>query len=167
MANYIHPKPGDTVGGPQVTLEVKIDSDASNTVLAIPSLQDITVNAAQDVFTWTQLDSAGKKQLATTATNSLSMNLVLDQDTFFGLGGTLPLTTATEKGIFGMSNEKDLVEFELYLGNESDNSAGKYLQGKGYITGLAPTVNSESPLWVSPITITVDGDYTVTNASTF
>ncbi len=197
MANYIYPAPG--VAGVQATLSLEISADTTDNSLAIPSLQDITVNASNDVFTWTQLDAASKKQIATTATNSLSMNLVLDQTTFFGDYTTvtsesnLPTTgmtvgeyffataegtwheadssTTTEslgitgaasaKGIFGMSNYKDLVDFSLYLGDESNGNPGKTLSGSGYITGLAPTVSADSPVWVSPITITVDGDYTV------
>jgi len=158
MANYIYPAPGVT--GVEATLALQVNSDATNDSLSVPSLQDITVNAANDVFTWTQLDEASKKQIATTATNSLSMNLVLEQDSFFG-DGTSAAGTASLKGIFGMSSDKDLVEFELYLGDNSDGTTGKTISGTGYITGLAPTVSADAPVWVTPITITVDGDYTV------
>ena len=158
MANYIYPAPG--VVGVQATLALEVSADATNDSLSVPSLQDITVNAANDVFTWTQLDTGSKKQVATTATNSISMNLVLDQETFFG-DGTSAAGTASLKGIFGMSTDKDLVEFSLYLGDESDGTAGKTISGTGYITGLAPTVSADAPVWVSPITITVTGDYTV------
>jgi hypothetical protein len=157
MANYIYPAPGVT--GVEATLTLEIEADATNDQLVVPSLQDITVNAANDVFTWTQLDEGSKKQVATTATNSLSMNLVLDQTTFFGTAGSG--STATAAGVFGMSTQKDLVSFELYLGDESDGSTGKTISGTGYITGLAPTVTADAPVWVSPITITVTGDYTV------
>ena len=158
MANYIYPAPG--VVGVQATLNIEIAADGTSDSLVIPSLQDITVNASNDVFTWTQLDNSSKKQIATTATNSLSMNLVLDQTSFFG-DGTSAAGTASLKGIFGMSDDKDLVDFSLYLGDESNGSAGKTISGSGFITGLAPTVSADSPVWVSPITITVDGDYTV------
>lgn len=159
MANYIYPAPG--VSGVQATLTVHhTDKTADATGLAVPSLQDITVNAANDVFTWTQLDSTAKKQIATTATNSLAMNLVLDQETFFGTVGSGG-TTAAASGVFGLSIDKTIVEFDLYLGDESDGSTGKTINGYGYITGLAPTVSADSPVWVSPITITVTGEYTV------
>lgn len=154
---YIYPAPG--VAGVQVTLKLHHTSKVADaTGLNVPALQDVTVNNANDVFTWTQLDQGSKLQIATTATNSLSMNIVLDQDSFFGTG---PGTTAAAKGIFGLSKDKVRVEFDLYLGDESDGSAGKRLTGFGYVTGLAPTVSADSPVWVSPITITVDGDYTV------
>jgi hypothetical protein len=158
---YINPSPGTS--GAQVTLKVyRLTKIADATGLAIPSLQDITLNAANDVFTWTQLDSSGKKQIATTATNSLAMNLVVDEATFFGSGSG---TTAAAKGVFGLSKEKTRVEFELSLGDNDDGSASKVVSGFGYITGLAPTVSADAPVWVSPITITVDGDYTVADAT--
>jgi hypothetical protein len=156
MANYIYPAPG--VANVEVTLTLTDSANVLTGNLAVPSLQDVTVNNSNDVFTWTQLDSASKKQVATTATNSLSMNLVLDQDTFFGTGGS---STMANLGIIGLSQAKTRVAFSLYLGDESDGGAGKTISGGGYITGLAPTVSADSPVWVSPITITVDGDYTI------
>ena len=37
--------------------------------------------------------------------------------------------------------------------------AGKYIDGSGYITGLAPKVNPDQPVWMSPLIIEVDGTY--------
>lgn len=155
---YIYPAPG--VNGVQATLTISIAANGSDTGYTVPALQDVTVNAANDVFTWTQLDSASKLQIATTATNSLSMNIVLDQTAFFG-DGTTPATDADHKGIWGLSTDKDLVDFDLYLGDTSTGGNGKTISGQGYITGLAPTVSADQPVWVSPITITVTGDYSV------
>jgi len=156
---YIYPAPG--VPSKQSTLKLSVEANNAVTPeLTVPALQDVTVNAANDVFTWTQLDQGSKLQIATTATNSLSMNIVLDQTVFFGDSGATP-GEADFKGIFGLSTSKDLLDFELYLGDTSDGQEGKTITGKGYVTGLAPTVSADSPVWVSPITITVDGDYTV------
>lgn len=152
---YIYPAPG--VSDVQLSLTVKVDGDTLG--LVVPALQDITLNNANDVFTWTQLDTGSKLQIATTATNSLSGNIVLDQDAFFGV--TTSGEEAKSKGIFGLSKEKTLVTFALYMGDESNGDAGKTISGSGYVTGLAPTVSADSPVWVSPITITVTGDYTV------
>lgn len=155
---YIYPAPGVT--GVEATLALEIQADATNDSLNIPALQDVTINAANDVFTWTQLDETAKKQIATTSTNSLAMNLVLDGSSFFG-DGVSATTTASGKGIFGMSTAKSKVEFSLYLGDNDDGTTGKTVSGVGYITGLAPTVSADAPVWVSPVTITVDGEYTV------
>jgi hypothetical protein len=153
---FIFPAPG--VAGVEATLNISVIGDASN--LVVPAMQDITVNNANDVFTWTQLDEGSKLQVATTATNSLDLNIVLDQTTFFGTGtGT---AVAVNKGIFGLSKDKQLVEFQLYLGDTSAGGAGKTLGGFGYITGLALTTSADAPVWVSPVTLTISGDYTVT-----
>ena len=152
---YIYPAPGNASA--QVTLNIKVSGDTNG--LDVPALQDVTLNNANDVFTWTQLDAASKKQIATTATNSLSMNIVLDQAIFFG--ATAAGEEAQSSGIFGLSKDKTQIAFELYMGDTDSGGTGKTVSGVGYITGLAPTVSADSPVWVSPITITVDGDYTV------
>jgi hypothetical protein len=153
--SYIYPAPG--VSAAELTLTLKVSGDTTG--LAVPGLQDITVNNANDVFTWTQLDSSSKLQVATTATNSIGMNLVLDQAAFFGT--TTAGESAKTKGIFGLSKDKQLVSFELYLGDTSSGAAGKTISGSGYVTGLAPKVSADSPVWVSPVTLTVTGDFTV------
>jgi len=58
MANYIYPAPG--TANVEATLKIKVASNGADTGLTIPSLQDITVNAANDTFTWTQLDEGSK-----------------------------------------------------------------------------------------------------------
>jgi hypothetical protein len=204
MADYIYPAPG--VSNVEATLKLHHTSKATDSAgMLVPSLQDITVNAANDVFTWTQLDAAAKKQIATTATNSLGMNLVVNQTSFFGnyteladasaqttwesgtpttsdyayrldtkawlvgdgAGGSTAVTgqpaVASVVGIFGLSTYKARVQFDLYLGDESDGTAGKHISGTGYVTGLAPTVSADAPVWVTPITITIDSDYQVSD----
>jgi hypothetical protein len=154
---YIYPAPGTAK---QVTLVL---TDASGTLtgnLALAALQDVTVNNNNDLFTWTQLDSSAKKNVATTATNSIGMNIVLDQTTFFGANAAAG-TSVANVGVIGLSSAKTLVGFSLYLGNTSTGSAGKTMSGNAYVTGLAPTVSADSPVWVSPVTLSVDGAYTV------
>jgi hypothetical protein len=156
---YIYPAPG--VSGSQAELSVHYTSISNDaTGLDVPALQDVTVNNANDVFTWTQLDVGSKKNIATTSTNSLSGNIVLDQTSFFGDSGASAGTAAYE-GLFGLSKNKVKVEFNLYFGDTDTGTAGKRIKGFGFVTGLAPSVSADAPVWVSPITITVDGDYTV------
>ena len=156
---YIYPAPG--VSGSEVTLTLENSADATNDALSIAGLQDMTINASNDIFSWEQLDSGSKFQIATTATNSVAMNLVVDQTTFFGSGSTTSTDTASNLGIFGMSSIKSKVEFSIFLGKTDAGGAGKTISGEGYITGLAPTTSAGEPVWVTPITITVVGDYTV------
>lgn len=156
MANYIYPAPGNAQS--QVTLTLKVGTDTVG--LDVPALQDVTLNNANQTFQWTQLDEEAQLQIATTAQNSLGMNIVVDQTTFFGDSAATG-EDAQSKGIFNISKDKDLVTFELFMGDESDGSTGKTITGKGYITGLAPTVSADSPVWVSPVTLSVTGSYSV------
>jgi hypothetical protein len=198
---YIFPAPG--VANVQATLSVYNYALSSDAQMSIPAMQDITVNNANDIFTWTQLDSGSKLNVATTATNGLDLNIVLDQDKFFGkfttvanpgalpvagmtvddiffttstsawykatsatvttliTGGSTTVRPAIAAGIFGLSKDRSLVAFSLYLGDTSTGTAGKTITGNAYITGLAPTVSADAPVWVSPITLTVTGDYEV------
>ena len=157
---YVNPAPGTAS---QIVL--KLDCGIAEgtltlgaTPLTVPALQDITINAANDVFTWSQLDSTAKKQIATTSTNSVAMNLVVDPNTFFGTTlASVQSDTVAAQGLLGLSRNKTLVTFSLKF---QEASTDKYIKGQGYITGLAPTVSADSPVWVSPITITVTGEYT-------
>lgn len=152
---FIFPAPG--VADVETTLAIRVTGDTSG--LLVPAMQDITVNNATDVFTWTQLDEESKLQIPTTATNSIDLNIVLEQATFFGTGtGT---DVALKEGIFGLSKNKRQVEFTLYMGDTSTGGAGKTLTGVAYITGLAMTVSADAPVWVTPCTLTVTGNYTV------
>ena len=155
---YISPAPGTSS---QVVLKVELSGTSGwTTALTVPGLQNITVNAANDVFTWSQLDTTAKQQVATTSTNSLSMSLVVDDASFFGTTLNAGQTdTVALQGLMGLSRNKTKIKFSLKMVENS--SADRYLSGVGYITGLAPTVSADSPVWVTPITITVSGEYTV------
>jgi hypothetical protein len=153
----INPAPGTAN---QIVLKVELAGTSGwTTALTVPALQDITVNAANDVFTWSQLDSSAKLQIATTSTNSLAMNIVLDDATFFGstLNAAISDTVAAQ-GIAGLSRNKTRIKFSLKMLENA--STDRYLSGTGYITGLAPKISADQPVWVSPITITVSGEYT-------
>ena len=158
---YINPQPG-TANAVTLSLDVATNTDditQAAGALSIPALQDMTINAANDVFTWSQLDSTAKKQIATTSTNSVSMNVVVDTATFFGtVVGAAVTGTIAEQGLFGCSRNKTLINFIIRVENSTTDT---FIKGVGYITGLAPTVNADSPVWVSPVTITVSGEYTV------
>lgn len=166
---YINPAPGTAS-----QIELKIDLVSASTItgdpptaialgaspLTIAGLQDITVNAANDVMTWSQLDSSAKLQVATTSTNSVSINLVVDDAIFFGTTlASVQSDTVAAQGLLGLSRNKTFIAFTLKM--RENASTDRVLKGRGYITGLAPTVSADAPVWVSPITITVSGEYLV------
>jgi hypothetical protein len=138
----------DIVGDGNTTI---IDAN----VLSIPFMQDVTVNNATGTFRYKTLDSGSESVVTTPATNQLSLNAIVDDDVFFGAAGTGVVVT---DGLFGTSGNKTEIGFRIYF--DGTDSGSKYLEGTGFISGLAPTVNPDAPLWVTPVTIEVNGDFT-------
>ena len=121
---------------------------STTTDVLIPSLQDITVTNSNGTFRWVQLDSQARSVVTTPSTNSLNFNIVLDDTSFFtGVG--------TTQGLFNLSNSKTLIYFKFTWGGGST----KYITGRGFLSGLAPKVNPDQPVWTSPLIIEVDGNY--------
>jgi len=125
-------------------------ADAAN-VVTVPALTDVTLNATPGTFTWEQLDELSQQIVTTPSTNSVSLNAVLDTVSFFDGGGS----TA---GIWDITNNKTKVYFRLHL--NGDSAGDYYVEGEGYLSGLAPTVSPTAPVWVTPLEILVDGSYT-------
>lgn len=125
--------------------------DDTANVLTVPALQEVTVNATPGLFRWKQLDDTSEFVVTTPSTNSLGLTMVLDPVTFFdGKGST--------DGIFDITNDKALVYFRMFWSGSS--TGDRYIEGSGYLSALAPTVNPDSPVWTSPVTIEVVGSYT-------
>jgi hypothetical protein len=125
----------------------------ANGPIVVPGLQDVTLNNANGSFRWKQLDQSGENVITTNATNSLSGNFVLDPTTFYGTGGG---ALADDDGIFKLSNDRVQVAFLFAPEGVIDKNI---ILGTGFISALAPTVSADSPVFVSPITIEVNGDY--------
>jgi hypothetical protein len=177
---YANPSPGNT--NAQVLLYLNVigatspsavltgdppTAIAMGTTLNVPALQDVTINAANDVFTWSQLDNSAKLSIATTSTNSISGNLVVDPVSFFGTTVNAASNTAVAvQGLMGLSRNKTRIAFALrFLDNVPDGAttttSDRWIKGVGYVTGLAPKVSADQPVWVTPFTISVTGEYLV------
>jgi len=133
------------------------DIDTPANVLTVPQMQDITINNSTGVFRFKTLDNTAESAVTTPATNQLSLNVVVDEDSFFGNATLTANGAVIETGLFGVSTSKTKVTFRAYF-NGTD-SGSKYLEGAGFISGLSPTVNMDAPVWISPVTIEVDGDF--------
>jgi hypothetical protein len=128
-------------------LQISTATIASTTSgITVGAIQDITINNSNGTFNWTQLDSQSQLTVATPSTNSVAANVVVDDGSFF---------TATT-GIFDLSANKTLVYFRVYFNGTA--TGAKYVSGQGYLTNLAPKVSPTAPVWVTPLTISVDGD---------
>ena len=152
--------------GDFATLHISTATIASTTastatgVLNVAGMQNITLNNGNGTFRWKQLDSTSEYAVAIAATNQVSMSVVLDDAAYFG-ATSADAGSATAKGLFNLSNNKTLLHFRLYY--QGVGAGDKYVSGTGYITGLAPTVSPDSPVWVSPLNIDVVGDFTASS----
>lgn len=121
----------------------------------VPALQDITINNANGEFRWSQLDNISELVVPTVSSNSVTGNFVLDPTVFFtGSNGVA--------GLFDLAAAKTKVYIRVYF--NGTGVGAKFVGGSGYITNLAPTVNPGAPVWVSPLTVSVDGELTAGTA---
>lgn len=135
----------------------------SNTLLNVTCLQDVTVTNGTGIFSWTDFCSASINKITTPSDNEISTNIVIDDGVFFGVSGATA-DSAKKLGVSGLSNDRVEVAFRFQLNDPSANASpdsGVYCYtGKGYISSVAPTVSPDAPIWVSPLTIAVNGDLT-------
>lgn len=135
-------------------------------VLSVTCLQDITITSSTGIFSWADFCSSDLNKLPTPADNEISMNIVIDPTAYFG--ANVANAGASNKGLAYLSQNKVPVQFlvawnydanvaNVVDGNISSLSNVYYSSGVGYITSLAPTASPEAPVFVTPITIAVDG----------
>lgn len=146
--------------GTQPTLYVSLDTaNVANAALSVICLQDITITNSTGIFSWTDFCSIDTNKVTTPADNEITTNVVLDAENWFG-NVSAGNTTAAYQGVSGISINKIPVSFQIVMnGNNTSNNAF-YYEGVGYISALAPTVSPDAPVWVSPLTIAVDGAFT-------
>jgi hypothetical protein len=149
-----------TVGN---SAQIQSGNIANANVLSVSCLQDVTITSSTGVFSWTDFCSIDTNKLPTPADNEITTNIVLDDVKYFG--ANVLATGASNQGIAALSQNKVEVQF-LVVWNNSNVSAvvdgGQsgntyWSSGVGYITNLAPTVSPDAPVWVSPLSIAVDG----------
>jgi hypothetical protein len=145
---YLNPGPGSA---DEVVLTLTVAGKSG--ALVVPGLIDLTMTNANDIYSWSQLDTSSKLQVTTTATNTMSCNVVVDTVAYFGSAGATA-GSAANLGLQGLSTGKTQVGFSVNMGT-------KTISGVGYIANLAPAVSASQPIWQSPMTIAVSGNYTV------
>jgi len=132
------------------------------TLLNVTCLQDVTVTNSTGIFSWTDFCSASINKVTTPSDNEITTNIVIDDEVFFG-DSAAGNTTAKYYGVSGLSQNRVEVAFRLQLNNSSNvgnvtPANTFYYSGIGYLSSVAPTVSPDSPVWVSPLTIAVNGD---------
>ena len=139
---------------------VDANTFTANTALDVTCLQDVTITNSTGIFSWTDFCSIDTNKVTTPADNEITTNLVIDDIGFFGNANATPNTSATFNGVNGLSINKIPVSFKLILNGDATSNGAFYYQGLGYVSSLAPTVSPEAPVWVTPLTIAVDGQFT-------
>jgi hypothetical protein len=139
-------------------------------VLSVTCLQDITITSSTGVYSYVDFCAKDINKLPTPADNEITMNVVIDDEAYFG-NSSASANSAAERGIANISQNKVPVQFlvvwnynanvaQVTNGNISNGTALSnvaWSSGKGYVTNLAPTAAPDAPVWVTPLTIAVDG----------
>lgn len=135
-------------------------------VLSVTCLQDITITSSTGIFSYVDFCSKDVNKVTTPADNEISMNIVIDPTAYFG--ANTANTGASNQGIAYISQNKIPVQFLVvwnYNANVANVTGGNilslnnvyYSSGTGYISSLAPTAAPDAPVFVTPISIAVDG----------
>lgn len=125
--------------------------------LQVPLVQDITLSTTPGTVRYSTLDSTASSAFTTVVENSVSLNMLVDDDTFFGDGANATNQIVND-GLWTTSNSKTEVFFSVAF--EGTDSSDYYLTGKGFIGGLAPSASIDQAVWISPMEIVVNGDLT-------
>jgi hypothetical protein len=131
-------------------------------LLVVSCLQDVTITNSTGIFSWTDFCSASINKVTTPSDNEISTNVVIDPTDWFG-NGSAAANSAANYGVAGLSENRIEVAFRVQMNNNSNVGnalpANTYAyHGVGYISSLAPAVSPDSPVWVSPVVIAVNGD---------
>ena len=137
---------------------------AAANVLSVTCLQDVTIKASTGIYSYVDFCSTDVNKVTTPADNEITMNIVIDPTAYFGNG----TDSAAGRGIANLSQNKVPVQFlvawnydanvaNLTAGNIASLSNVYFSSGTGYISSLAPVASPSAPVFVTPITIAVDG----------
>jgi hypothetical protein len=152
--------------GTQPTLLVSTDliGNSANwgniaNVLSVTCLQDVTITNSTGVYTYTDFCDTDTRKLTTPADNEISTNVVIDNIGWFG-NSAATAASATFYGVSGLSLNKVPVQFKVIMNGNATSNGAYWYAGQGFISSLAPTVSPDAPVWLSPVTVAVDGAMT-------
>jgi hypothetical protein len=129
---------------------------AETTGLTIPFLQDLTITNSTGVYSYTTFTDIDTRKLSTPADNEISTNIVIDDTVYFG-DATATAATAARLGLATLSTDKYPIVFTIYWTGNTSATTDRITVGQGFISSLAPTTSPDAPIWVTPMTIAVDG----------
>jgi hypothetical protein len=154
MAEFIiAPGQDNTVLTDTSPVEITISVAGKTGDLKIVSLQDFDAPMSKEIFSWQQMNHAGKRQVPTVSAYALNGNMVIDKDAYEGVAVdvTHVAGSAAVLGLMGLNVAGTKITWTYNMG------ATKYT-GSGYVTTLGPKVSTTSTAWTTAVGITVDGD---------
>lgn len=151
------------------TTQLENGNIAAANVLSVTCLQDITITSSTGIYSYVDFCSKDINKVTTPADNEISMNIVIDPTAYFG--ANIANAGAVNQGIASLSQNKVPVQFlvvwnynanvaQVTNGNISNSTALSnvaWSSGTGFITNLAPTAAPDAPVWITPVSIAVDG----------
>ena len=150
----------NTTGTQPVIIIGLAGANLANSALTItvPFVQDLTITNSTGVYSYSTFTDVDMRKLSTPADNEISTNVVVDNEAYFG-NSAAAANSAPFYGIATLSTDKNDLDFEVYWNGTAANAY--FYSGGGFITSLAPTTSPDAPVWVTPLTIAVDGAFTV------
>jgi hypothetical protein len=149
--------------GSQPTMLISTDliSNTANwgniaNALSVTCLQDITITNSTGIYSYTDFCSTDMNKLTTPADNEISVNMVIEDEVFFG-NANASANSSTFYGVSDLSINKIPLQFKLVINGGNATANAYYYAGQGYISSLAPTASPDAPVWVTPMTLAVDG----------
>ena len=127
--------------------------------LSVTCLQDVTLTNSTGIYSWTDFCSGDVNKVSTPADNEVATNIVIDDEVYFG-NSSAGTGTAKNLGVAGISETKTQIQWKLVWDNSDANgnvSNSYFTSGVGFVSSLAPTVSPEAPVWVTPMSIAVNG----------
>lgn len=152
--------------GTQPTLLVSTDliSNSANwgniaNTLSVTCLQDVTITNSTGVYSYTDFCNTDMNKLTTPADNEISVNMVIDSTVFFG-NSSATANSASNLGVSQLSIDKVPLQFKLVMNGGNATANAYYYAGQGFISQLAPTASPDAPVWITPMTLAVNGSMT-------
>ncbi len=130
--------------------------------MVLPTIQDISVNSSPGIVRYSVLDDTASKAFTTVNENSISLNMLLNDDAFFGNASLVDNAIETN-GLFTTQNNKTEIFFSVAF--EGDSVGDYYVHGQGFLSGLAPSASLDQAIWISSLEIAVNGELTKTTVS--
>jgi hypothetical protein len=147
---------------PTLLVSTELISNTANwgniaNALSVTCLQDITITNSTGIYSYTDFCSTDMNKLTTPADNEISVNMVIEDETFFGNASATPNTSASFNGVSDLSINKIPLQFKLVINGGNATANAYYYAGQGFISSLAPTASPDAPVWITPMTLAVDG----------